>query len=124
VSISGTRIQIYNGETVIQQNSFNLDADTLEILILDSSGKWTPILQVLEKGLPSVVLKSIIMVPLNPMSSIPSTSLAMMTPDPQSPALSVHLAEMKESTANTEWGPDAPNQQMKAISKWNTSLTD
>ena len=52
VSISGTKIQIYNGETQIQQNSFNLDADTLEILILDSSGKQTPSLVVLEKGPP------------------------------------------------------------------------
>jgi hypothetical protein len=121
VSISGTRIQIYNGETEIQQNSFNLDVDTLEILILDSSGKWTPSLQVLEKGPPSVVLKSIIMVPLNPISSTPSTSLAMMTPDTQSPGFSVHLAEIKASTANKEWGPNAPNQQMKAISKWNFS---
>jgi len=48
----------------------------------------------------------------------------MMPPDPQSPVSSVHLAEIEESTANTEWGPDAPNQQMKEISKWNTSLTD
>ena len=58
------------------------------------------------------------------MSSTPATYLAMMTPDPQSPASSVHLAETEESTANTEWGPDAPNQQMKEISKWHTSLTD
>ena len=42
-SISGTKIQIYNGATEIQQNSFNLDADTLEILILDSSGKQTQV---------------------------------------------------------------------------------
>jgi hypothetical protein len=50
VSISGTKTQIYNGETETQQNSFNLDADTLLILILDSSGKQTPSLEVLEKG--------------------------------------------------------------------------
>ena len=71
-----------------------------------------------------MVLKSIIMVPLDPMSSTPSTSLAMMTPDPQSPVSSLHLSEIEESTANREWGPDAPNQQMKEISKWNTSLAD
>jgi hypothetical protein len=50
VSISGTKTQIYNGETETQQNSFNLVADTLEILILDSSGKQIPSLEVLEKG--------------------------------------------------------------------------
>jgi len=50
VSISGTKIQIYNGKTEIQQNSFNLDADTLEILIPDSSRKQTPSLEVLKKG--------------------------------------------------------------------------
>jgi hypothetical protein len=63
------------------------------------------------------------MVPLDPMSSSPSTSLAIMTPDPQSPVSSVYLAETEESTTNTEWRPDAPNQRME-ISKWNTSLTD
>jgi len=47
-----------------------------------------------------------------------------MTPDPQSPVSSIHLAEIEQSTANTEWGPGAPNQQMEEVSKWNTSLTD
>jgi hypothetical protein len=50
VSISGTKIKIYNGETEIQHNSFNLDADTLEILTLDSSRKQIPSQEVLKKG--------------------------------------------------------------------------
>jgi hypothetical protein len=58
------------------------------------------------------------------MSSTPSTSLAVMNSDPQSPGSSVHLAEIEEPPANTEGGPDVPDQQMKEISKWNTHLTD
>jgi hypothetical protein len=84
VSISGTKIQIYNGETEIQQNSFNLDADTLEILILDSSRKTDSKSGSPQKRPQRVVLKLIIMVPLHPVSPTTSTSLAIMIPDPVS----------------------------------------
>lgn len=44
----------------------------------------------------------------NPLSSTPSPSSAIKTPDPQAAALSAFLVETDEITENTEGDPDAP----------------
>jgi hypothetical protein len=93
VSISGTKKQIYNDETEIQQNSFNPDDDVLEILILRQFRETDPKSGSPRQMPPKVALKSIIMVPLDLMSSTTSTSLAMMNPDLQFPGSSVHMAK-------------------------------
>ena len=58
-----------------------------------------------------------------PLSSTPSTSSAMKTPDPQAPALSAFLVETDEITENTEGDPDAREPAAEETSKWNSHLT-
>ena len=59
------------------------------------------------------------MVSPDPSSPTPSTSSAMKTPDPQSPGPSASLVESEETPQGYS---DAPEQQLKEISKWNTPL--